>query len=81
MQQHCGVTMADARAGLMDVLQNGVVGPLNGRPVIGALAASQNPGLFDRKVADDYRGARLATLTLDPRMSRLQRPDSPHVAV
>ena len=71
VQHHYGVTKGDARSGLMDVLQSGLVSPLNGRPVIDALAAPEHPGLFERLIADDYQRAGLETLTLDPRVSRL----------
>ena len=73
VQHHYGVTKADVRAGLMDVLQSGLVSPLNGPPVIEALAAPENPGLFDRLIADDYQHAGLETLTLDRRLSRLRQ--------
>ena len=71
MQHHYGVTKADARSGLVDVLRSGLVGALNGRAVIEALEASDSPGLFDRLITDDYRRAGLETLTLDRKTSDL----------
>ena len=71
VQHHYGITKADARSGLLDVLRSGLVTPLNGLTVIEALAASTSPGLFDRLINDDYRRAGLETLTLDRRMSDL----------
>ena len=73
VQHHYGVTKADARSGLLDVLGSGLVTPLNGHTVIAALEASDSPGLFDRLIADDYSRAGLETLTLDRRMSSLQQ--------
>ena len=71
VQHHYGVTKADARSGLVDVLRSGLVAPLNGRAVIEALEASDSPGLFDRLITDDYRRAGLETLTLDRKTSDL----------
>ena len=71
VQHHYGVTKADARSGLIDVLRSGLVAPLNGLAVIEALKASDGPGLFDRLIADDYHRVGLDTLTLDRRMSGL----------
>ncbi len=71
VQHHYGVTKADARSGLIDVLRSGLVAPLNGLAVIEALKAADGPGCFDRLIADDYRRHGLETLTLDRRMSGL----------
>ena len=71
VQHHYGVTKADAHAGLLDVLRSGLVSPLNGRPVIDALSALAEPGLFDRLIANDYDRAGLEVLTLDARMAGL----------
>ena len=71
VQHHYGVTQADARSALIDVLRSGLVAPLNGTTVIEALKASEGPGLFDRLIADDYRRVGLETVTLDHRMSDL----------
>ena len=71
VQHHYGVSRADARASLLDVLRSGLVAPLNGRSVIEALNASGGPGLFDRLIADDYSRAGLEVLTLDRKMVAL----------
>lgn len=71
VQHHYGVTKADARSGLLDVLSSGLVAPLNGAIVNEELRASDSPGLLDRLIADDYRRDGLETLTLDRRMSGL----------
>ena len=71
VQHHYGVSKADGRASLLDVLRSGLVAPLNGRSVIEALNASGGPGLFDRLIADDYSRAGLEVLTLDRKMVAL----------
>ena len=71
VQHHYGVSKADARSGLIDVLRSGLVAPLGGPSVTEALNAPDGPGLFDRLIADDYHRDGLETLTLDRRMSGL----------
>ncbi|RMG88288.1 MAG: type II toxin-antitoxin system VapC family toxin [Candidatus Dadabacteria bacterium] len=71
VQHHYGVTKAEARQGLLSVLQSGLVAPLNGRGVLDALKETGGCGLVDRLITDDYRAADLLTLTLDRRMARL----------
>ena len=71
VQHHYGVTKADTRAALLDVLQSGLVAPLNERSVLEALVATRGAGLFDRLIADDYSRAGLEVLTLDRRMASL----------
>ena len=71
IQHHYGVSDADARAALVNVLTSGLVAPLNGHVVIQALQTREGPGLFDRLIADDYARAGLETLTLDRRMANL----------
>ena len=71
IQRHYGVSDADARAALVDVLTSGLVAALNGLSVILALRSRQRPGLFDRLIADDYSRVGLKTLTLDRRMATL----------
>ena len=71
LQHHYGISPADARSSLEDVLTSGMVAPLNGQSVIQALRASRGPGLFDRLIADGYSHAGMETLTLDRQMARL----------
>lgn len=71
VQHHYGVSKADARAGLTDVLGSGLVSPLNGWAVIEALEAVEGPGLFDRLIADEYSRAGVEVLTLDRKMASL----------
>lgn len=71
IQYHYGVSDADTRTALIDVLTSGLVAPLNGQVVIQALQTRDSPGLFDRLIADDYSRAGLETLTLDRRMASL----------
>ena len=71
VQHHYGVSKADARAGLAEVLRSGLVSPLNGRAVFAALDASGGSGLLDRLIADDYSRDGMEVLTLDRRMASL----------
>lgn len=71
VQHHYGIAKAEARAALASVLASGLVSPLNGAGVFAALQAEGGCGLLDRLIADDYRRAELATLTLDERMAAL----------
>lgn len=72
LQHHYGISKADARAGLAQVLGSGLVAPLHGRGVLLALAAAGSGcDLLDRLIADDYNHAGLVTLTLDKRMAAL----------
>ena len=71
VQHHYDVSADDAVSGLLDVLQSGLVAPLDGLQVIAALQETRGPGLFDRLIADDYSRAGLETLTLDRKMAAL----------
>ncbi len=71
IQHHFGISKLDARAGLLDVLQSGLVAPLSGGSVIAALRASGGVGLLDRLITGDYSRANLSVLTSDKRMAAL----------
>ena len=71
VQHHYGVSKADARAGLAEVLRSGLVAPLHGRAIFAALEASGGAGLLDGLIADDYSRADLEILTLDRKMASL----------
>ena len=71
LMHHYGISSANARATLLDVLTSGLVAPLNGRTVIEALRGQTGPGLFDRLIIDDYSHAGLEVLTLDRKMANL----------
>ncbi len=74
LQHHYGVSKADARAGILQVLRSGLVAPLNGSATLAALETDTGCGLLDRLIADDYRRADIVTLTLDRKMAAL--PDA-----
>ena len=74
VQHHYGVSRAEARSGLTEVLQSGLVAPLGGVVVIAALGQARGAGLLDRLIADDYSRAGLEVLTLDRKMAVL--PDA-----
>lgn len=71
LQRDYGINRDDARAALSQVLTSGLVAPLNGPAVLDMLAATGQPGLYDRLITDDYTRAGLETLTLDRRMASL----------
>ena len=72
VQHHYGVSREEARSGLLDVLQSGLVSPLNGRTVLTAMEAPRSPGLMDRLIADDYARRAVEVLTLDRRRAALR---------
>ena len=74
VRHHYGVSKADSRAGLADVLRSGMVAPLGGDAVMAAIGQSGGAGLLDRLIAADYAGAGLTSLTLDRKMAGL--PDA-----
>jgi predicted nucleic acid-binding protein len=72
VQYHYGVTKAEARSALLDVLQSGLVEARGGRRVLRVIeAAEKGAGLVDRLIVDDYQESGAVTLTLDERMARL----------
>ena len=71
VQHHYGLTMSDARAGLLRLLRSRLVAPLSGRAVLQALESSGGPGLFDRLIVEGYSRAGLETLTFDHAMASL----------
>ena len=71
VQHHYGVSKADARVGLADLLRSGLVSPLNGRSALAALQAPGGPGLLDRLITDEYSRVEVEVLTLDHRMASL----------
>ena len=73
IQHHYGVTKVAARATLLDVLESGMVTPLNGDSVLELLREPGGPGLVDRLVVDGYSDDDAETLTLDRRMAGLPR--------
>ena len=71
VQHHYGVSKRDARDGLVDVLQSGLVTAQSGQAALDALEAPGGAGLLDRLIAADYARAGYETLTLDRRMAGL----------
>ena len=71
LQHHYGISKPDARQSLTQVLTSGLIGPLNGQPVLIILSEQGGAGLMDRLIADDYSRQVYETLTLDRRMARL----------
>jgi len=72
VQYHYGVTKAEARSALLEVLQSGLVEARGGRRVLGVIgAAEKGAGLVDRLIVDDYQEGGAVTLTHDKKMARL----------
>ena len=71
VQHHYGVSKADCRAGLEDVLRSGLVNPLGGDGTLAAVGQTGGAGLLDRLIAADYARADLKVLTLDRKMAHL----------
>ncbi len=71
LRHHYGISKPDARQSLTQVLTSGLIGPLNGQPVLIILSEQGGAGLLDRLIADDYSRQVYETLTLDRRMARL----------
>ena len=74
VQHHYGVSKAESRSGLADVLRSGLVAPLGGDAVTEALERAGGAGLLDRLIAADYSRAGLRILALDRKMAGL--PDA-----
>jgi len=69
---HYGVSKADARTALTEVLQSGLVEPLDGKTILEVIrAANQGAGLIDRLIINDYHDDQCVTLTNDKRMAKV----------
>ena len=77
VQHHYGVSKTEVRSALSQVLQSGLVAPLNGYTVLAALESNGGPGLLDRLIVNDYARSELETLTLDRKMAGL--PNANHL--
>ena len=71
LQHHYGISKANARQALAQVLSSGLVGPLNGQAVLAILSEHGGAGLLDRLISEDYSRQVSETLTLDRRMTAL----------
>lgn len=71
LQHHYGISKVDARMALAQVLNSGLVAPLNGQAALDILSQQGGAGLLDRLIAEDYSRHVHETLTLDRRMSSL----------
>ena len=72
LQHHYGVQKLDARAGLLGVLESGLVEALRGQSTLAVLAATKGCGLMDRLIVAAYDDDGFTTLTLDKKMARLK---------
>lgn len=74
IQHHYRISKVETRSGLLDVLQSGLVAPLNGVSVLAALEASGGAARLDRLIATDYARAGLSALTNCRRAAASQFP-------
>ena len=71
LKHHYQISKTRAREALSQVLNSGLIGPLNGQIVFDILGETGEAGLLDRLIADDYSRQISETLTLDHRMAAL----------
>ena len=71
LQHHYGIGKMDAREAILDVLNGGLILPVNGPGVLDALRQKIGCGLLDRLIVDDYVHSNCGILTHDRRMAQL----------
>ena len=72
VHHHYGVSKADTRTALTEVLQSGLVEPLGGKTILDVIhAAAQGAGLIDHLIVNDYHDDQCVTLTNDKRMAKV----------
>jgi hypothetical protein len=71
IQHHYAIRKAEVRTSLTDLLEKGIVAPLDGPPVLAALRSTTGAGLVDRLIVLRGQTRNLVTLTLDQKMAKL----------
>jgi len=71
LQHHYDLSKAEARQGILQLLQAGIVAPLNGAPVLEILGANKGAGLMDRLIIQDYESREMGVLTNDKKMAQV----------
>ncbi len=71
LQHHYVLSKSDAREGMLQFFEGGLVSPLNGLEVINLLNQEGGAGLMDRLIVQDYHAKELAVLTNDKKMAKL----------
>ena len=71
LQYHYELSKAEARLGILQFLQEGIVAPLNGAPVLEILGIDQGAGLMDRLIIQDYQARQIGVLTNDKKMAQI----------
>lgn len=66
-----GASKSEARKGLITVLRNHSIRPINGQHVFAELENERGAGLVDRLIANGYAHVGCETLTLDRKMGDL----------
>ena len=72
VQHYYGVTKAEARAALLEVLQSDLIEPERKDTLDVIRAASKGAGLMDRLIVNDYQASDCKTLTHDKRMGKVE---------
>ena len=65
LQHHYKLSKEEARAGILNFLEVGVVSALNGTPVLEVLGQDGGAGLMDRLIVQDYQSKGLHVLMSD----------------
>jgi predicted nucleic-acid-binding protein len=71
LQFHYKLSKVDARAGILKLLSDGMVSPLNGSPVLELLRKEGGAGLMDRLIIQDYQERGIMVLTHDKTMAKV----------
>lgn len=71
LQHHYKLSKEDARVGIRNFLEGGMVSALNGTPVLEVLSHEGGAGLMDRLIVQDYQAKGLHVLTNNQRMTRI----------
>lgn len=71
LQHHYHLSKEDARVGIRNFLEEGMVSALNGPAVLEVLGQEGGAGLMDRLIVQDYQAKGLHVLTNDQKMARI----------
>lgn len=72
LQRFYKLTKVDARAGILKILEDGLVTPLHGLPILEILKEDGGAGLMDRLIAQDYHQKKIQVLTNDKKMAKIE---------
>lgn len=72
LQRFYKLTKVDAKAGILKILEDGLVTPLHGLPILEILKEDGGAGLMDRLIAQDYHQKKIQVLTNDKKMAKIE---------